>query len=193
MWFQMIVCRLIVLFVILVVLMAFIALCLAQLQIAEADRWQTEARTFINHTHIVETMRGTIEDCFGRPLAWDTACYDLAIDYRAMSLDDRWITQQALARMTADGITSRAQRRAKLVAYKAEIADLILGNPAKHSEGIAAAIARVCNIPIAEVHARMDAIRGACRCSGNRTGCSNTIATRMRKTSRPAPTTWTPA
>ncbi len=147
----MLVRRLIVIFVVMVAAVALLAVRLGQLQIAQAVHWQTEARTFIDRPHLVETTRGTIVDCNDRPVAIDTACYDLAIDYRAMSWDDRWITQLALDRLKAEGITDRAERRAKLAAYKARVNDQI--------ETIPAAIARVCGISTEELHARMDAIR----------------------------------
>ena len=139
--------------------MGLIALRLGHLQIAQALKWQAEARTFIDRPHLVETRRGTIRDRLGRVVAEDTACYDLAIDYRAMSLDDRWITQRALVRMTAAGLTSKTERRANILAYKARIADEIMGNPEQHIEGLAPAIARQCHLPLEEVRNRMEAIR----------------------------------
>jgi penicillin-binding protein 2 len=151
--------RLIILFVLVAVVMVVISLRLGQLQIAQAVKWQAEARTFIDRPHLVETSRGSILDCHGHALALDTACYDLAIDYRAMSLDDRWITQRALARLNIEGVTGRAARRAKLLAYKAQIVDQIVGNPEKGVRGIAQVVAQKCNVPIEEVVARLQAIR----------------------------------
>jgi len=150
--------RLIVLFVLLTLVMGLVALRLWHIQVNEVVHWQTEARTFIDRPHVVETTRGTIVDRTGRPVALDTACYDLAINYRALSLDDRWITQLALTRMRADGLTTRAQRRAQLHAYKDQIADQIMGNPARHMEGLAEAIARQCHLPPEEVQLRFQAI-----------------------------------
>jgi penicillin-binding protein 2 len=151
--------RLIILFVLLAFVMLAISLRLAQLQLAQAGKWQSEARKFIDRPQVVETSRGTILDRNDRPVAMDTACYDLAIDYRAMSLDDRWITQRAMARLNGEGVTGRAARRAKLLDYKAQIVDQIAGNPQKGIPGLALAIAQKCNLPIEEVVSRMQAIR----------------------------------
>jgi len=103
---------------------------LAKLQLSDAATWQGRLQKFLHHQYIIETYRGTIVDRNGRPLAQDVPSDELAIDYRAMNLDDIWITRQAIARMQASGEwaaleknpSAQLQRRDEV---KGEIADQI--------------------------------------------------------------------
>jgi penicillin-binding protein 2 len=124
---------------------------LAQLQLGQAQRWRDEAQLFIRRHQVIETSRGTIYDVRGHVIAQDEGCYDLAIDYRAMNLDDRWITQVARTRMTADGITGRQDRTAHLPEYKRKIADQIDATPTL--------LARLCGLSDEDIQERFNAIR----------------------------------
>src|SRR5262249_12979404 len=115
---------------------------LAQLQLLQAQEWRDRAQSFINRHYIIETSRGAIIDRNGRALALDKACYDLAIDYRAMNLDDQWISRQASARMTAMGIKGR-ERKERFAQIKADIAQQI--------QRIPEAISQWTGVPITEI------------------------------------------
>lgn len=147
----MLVRRLLLLMLFLVVLMVGLGARLAELQIKQSQRWKDEAQLYIRRHMIVETTRGPIVDVKGRVLAEDEGCYDLAIDYRAMNLDDRWITQVARARMTSDGITRKADRQKNLPDYKRKVADQI--------QAIPAAISKICGLSDEDVQQRYNAIR----------------------------------
>jgi penicillin-binding protein 2 len=66
-----------------------------QMQVLQVDHWRNEAADMMQHIGHTETQRGRILDRNGHPLAFDTACIDAAVDYRAISLDPRWIKEQA--------------------------------------------------------------------------------------------------
>jgi len=121
--------RLVILFVFIALGAVVLVARLAQLQLVQAQKWQTQAQTFIQRHYVIETSRGPILDRLGRVLAIDKPCYDLAIDYRAMNLDDLWITQQAVLRLNALGLKSRRDRLQKLPEIKAQIAQQILAIP----------------------------------------------------------------
>ncbi|MEI8197619.1 MAG: penicillin-binding transpeptidase domain-containing protein, partial [Phycisphaerae bacterium] len=82
---------------------------------------------------------GAIRDRYGRVLAQDVPCYNLAIDYRAMNMDDRWIEDVAVTRLKAAGIRDRRERLAQLPNAKAQVASQI--------ENIPELLARLCSLP----------------------------------------------
>src|SRR5689334_11538555 len=106
--------RLIFLFVCIVGAVTLMAARLFHLQVTQVETWRRHVAVFSNRHYIIEPTRGSILDAKGRPLALDVPCYDLAIDYRAMIGDEKWITQLAIVRMKDAGITDRAQRVQKL-------------------------------------------------------------------------------
>ncbi len=142
--------RLLILFAFLAVGVTAIGMRLAQLQVAQVKHWRDEAKTFINRHYMIPTTRGAILDCKGRYLALDQPCYNLAIDYRAMNHDDGWITEQAIARLKAEGKT-RLQRIRLLAATKRKINHEI--------NAIPAAIAKHCHVTMSKVLERFDEIR----------------------------------
>ena len=143
--------RLIILFSLLTLCAVVLLLRLGHMQVLHAQRWQDEARSFSNRHYILTTTRGVIEDRNGHVLARDEPCTDLAIDYRAMNYDDRWITRTAIDRMKARGVSDRKDRLARLPDEKAAIANQI--------DLIPTMISARCNIPIEEIKLRFDAIR----------------------------------
>jgi penicillin-binding protein 2 len=70
-----------------------------QMQVLQVDHWRSEAADMMQHIGHTETQRGKILDRNGRPLAFDAACIDAAVDYRAISLDPTWIKEQAKSRL----------------------------------------------------------------------------------------------
>jgi len=142
---------LVLLFVLLALGAAGLLMRLGQLQVAGSEGWRSKAREVAYHHFPIETSRGSIVDRKGRPVAQDEPCFDLAIDYRAMTLDDRWIEGQAIKRLKAEGVTDRKERLRRLAATKAEIVGQI--------EGIPGAIAVACHLPLEDVKATMEGIR----------------------------------
>ena len=73
----------------------------AHLQLANGDYWRMQASQTLHRQTLVEPIRGKIVDFRDRTLAEDVACIDAAVDYRAIDLDDKWLTEQALSRLNA--------------------------------------------------------------------------------------------
>src|SRR5439155_21343854 len=70
-----------------------------QLQVAQKGDWDKKAVDFGRRFDAVETSRGRILDRTGRVLASDAPCIDVAVDYRAISLDADWVKRQAQLRL----------------------------------------------------------------------------------------------
>ena len=87
--------RLVVLFILFIAGFAALGVRLAKLQLAEATVSHNKMRDFLHRHQEIETSRGQILDRNGVTLAHDVVCDDLAIDYRAMNLDDQWLTDTA--------------------------------------------------------------------------------------------------
>jgi cell division protein FtsI/penicillin-binding protein 2 len=73
----------------------------AHLQLANGDYWRKQASDTLHRQTLVEPIRGKIVDFRNRTLAEDVACIDAAVDYRAIDLDEKWLNDQALARLNA--------------------------------------------------------------------------------------------
>src|SRR3954467_14125054 len=73
----------------------------AHLQLANGDYWRKQASDTLHRQTLVEPIRGKIVDFKNRTLAEDIACIDAAVDYRAIDLDEKWLTDQALSRLNA--------------------------------------------------------------------------------------------
>jgi len=73
----------------------------AHLQLANGDYWRMQASQTLHRQTLVEPIRGKIVDFKDRTLAEDVACIDAAVDYRAIDLDEKWLTEQALSRLNA--------------------------------------------------------------------------------------------
>lgn len=150
--------RLVFLFLVLSAVALLIVARLAQLQLVQADKWQAQAESLVKRHLPIETTRGTILDRYGRVLAQDRACFDVAIDYRAMNLDDKWIRNLAVQQMLKAGVKERRQRLEQLPNEKLRIAEQI--------ENIPQMLAGLCNVPVEEIvssyqliRERMDALR----------------------------------
>jgi penicillin-binding protein 2 len=73
----------------------------AHLQLANGDYWRKQAAEAVRRRTLVEPVRGTIVDFNGNVLARDDACIDVAVDYRAIDLDEKWLKEQATSRLIA--------------------------------------------------------------------------------------------
>ena len=73
----------------------------AHLQLANGDYWRMQASQTLHRHTLVEPIRGKIVDYRDRTLAEDVACIDAAVDYRAIDLNEKWLTDQALSRLNA--------------------------------------------------------------------------------------------
>src|SRR5436190_12503574 len=73
----------------------------AHLQLAHGDYWRKQASEAVRRRTLVEPVRGRIVDFKGNVLAEDVACTDAAVDYRAIDLNEKWLTDQALLRINA--------------------------------------------------------------------------------------------
>jgi penicillin-binding protein 2 len=88
--------------VLLGIISALVALVLAraaQVQIVDGAYWREQAARTLHHTQLIEPARGAILDVKGRVIAQDAACFDAAVDYRAIVRDEAWIRQTALSRV----------------------------------------------------------------------------------------------
>ncbi|HVX87100.1 MAG TPA: penicillin-binding transpeptidase domain-containing protein [Phycisphaerae bacterium] len=143
--------RLVVLFCVIVAAFLALSLRLGHMQVSQADQWRSELDTFVHRASLIETSRGTIYDRQGVAIARDVPCYDLAIDYRAIAMDDAWIKAVAQKRLAAEKVTGRDARARRLAELQDQIADQIDAEPA--------AIARVCRLTTEDVLARYNEIR----------------------------------
>ena len=73
----------------------------AHLQLANGDYWRMQASQTLHRQTLVEPIRGKIVDFRDRTLAEDVACIDAAVDYRAIDLNEKWLTDQAVSRLNA--------------------------------------------------------------------------------------------
>ncbi len=143
--------RLVVLFVGFVGGFAALAGRLWHLQLTEAEAWRDEMQTFVHRTLPIGTSRGTIYDRTGAAVARDVACYDLAIDYRAMIKDEAWIKAEARSRLAAEKVVGRDARAKRLAELQDLISDEIDAEPA--------AIAQVCHLSADDVLAKYNDVR----------------------------------
>ena len=118
-------------------MLAFIALAvrLAVLQLGDASAARVEVVRFLHPQADIESYRGSILDRNGQVLARDVASDELAIDYRALTLDDTWLAKKAAERLRAThewgNFDSRAQRNLRLDQEKAILAARIGQIPQK--------------------------------------------------------------
>ena len=92
--------------IILTIICCFAAVMLiraVQLQVGQHKHWNDRAAESMKTTTPIETSRGRILDRNGKPLAFDAACIDCAVDYRAIALNDAWLEEQARLRMPPKG------------------------------------------------------------------------------------------
>ncbi len=143
--------RLIVLFLVLGLFGIVLMTRLSGLQLSQSDKWERQAKMFMQRHNPIETNRGTIADRLGRPVAIDEPAYDLAIDYRAMNLDDLWLTRLARKRLAVRGLTTRISQRPYLAETKEQIAAQV--------ERIPDLIAEKCNIPREQILERYQNVR----------------------------------
>ena len=86
--------------VLLVVTLALV-LRAAQVQVVQREEWQREAADTMKRTSFIDTTRGAIRDRKGRVIAFDDACVDACVDYRALALtpDLKWLKEVARERL----------------------------------------------------------------------------------------------
>ena len=143
--------RLIILFVLFVLGFAVLGMRLATLQITDARMATDHMREYLHRVQRIETSRGQILDRNGVILARDVVCDDLAIDYRAMNLDDSWLTDAARNRLKNEKFASYEERAARINDMKAALAARIDTFPD--------VIAQVCNLSKEDVLERFQEIR----------------------------------
>ncbi len=143
--------RLIFLFILFIVGFAALGFRLASLQLAGADRWQNQMREALHRHQKIETSRGQILDRYRVTLAHDVVCDDLAIDYRAMNLDDKWLTDAARARLKNEKFADAGEQLRRIAETKADIAARI--------DTLPDVISKVCNLSKEDVLERFQEIR----------------------------------
>ncbi len=124
--------RLWILFIAFLAGFAALALRLVRLQFYGVDEARARIAQFMHPQSMIETYRGTIYDRFGatipspRILARDVPSDELAIDYRAISLDDAWLGKKAIDALRASGewgrFANRTERNRRLNQVKADLA-----------------------------------------------------------------------
>lgn len=92
--------RLKILLVMLLVGVGILTLRAFHLQVIQQDHWEEEAKKSLKRANLLDTVRGTILDVKGRPIAQDVACIDACIDYRAIQSppDEAWVRTKARER-----------------------------------------------------------------------------------------------
>lgn len=124
-------------------LIGFLALGaqLCRLQISNAELWHDRMQQLIHREDPIESYRGKIVDRHGVEMAVDVPSDELAIDFRAMNLDNNWLDRAAINQMKKNGewsrFDSRQQRTARKEEVKAEIAEQISGMPARIARALA--------------------------------------------------------
>lgn len=96
--------RLKIFLTILLVVTGAMLLRAVQLQVFGRDHWQRQAVESMKRPRMIETTRGRILDARGEPIAFDEACIDAAVDFRAIvhPPDPDWMRSQAIARVRRD-------------------------------------------------------------------------------------------
>ena len=114
--------RLKVFLTVIIVLAALMIFRAIQLQMVQRARWQAKAEEAMRRWTTVDTPRGRILDRKGlRVLAYDEACIDAAVDYRAISGDPDWIKAQAIKRIpTRNETAASGQSRDQLLTDEIE-------------------------------------------------------------------------
>lgn len=143
--------RVIVIFVLVACVAMVLVLRLAHMQLAHAERWREQARLVAHRHHVIETGRGDILDRRGRVVAREEPCSDLAIDYRAVVLDDRWIAARAVALLKKEGVANRRDRIPLMADAKARVVGQI--------ERIPLALQEHCGLSAEEVREKYNEIR----------------------------------
>jgi penicillin-binding protein 2 len=147
--------RLIVLLIAFLFAFCALGVKLFKLQVSGAEYWRGVVREFVHQTHPLETYRGAIRDRNLKVLAADVPTDELAIDYRAMNYDEKWLDRTARAQLVASGewdkLKDRAQRLRRRDEVKADLVDKIDAMPET--------IAKVCGIPREEILDRFSDIR----------------------------------
>jgi penicillin-binding protein 2 len=117
--------RLWILFFAFLLAFAILALRLAQLQFGRVDDARERVAQFLHPQDTVETYRGTIVDRRGLVLARDVPSDELAIDYRAIKLDESWLNKKAIEYLRSTNewpFKIRAERNRRLEEVKADLA-----------------------------------------------------------------------
>ena len=143
--------RLITLFILFALGFLALGFRLAKLQLADAGHWQEQMQNATRRRYSIDTARGAILDRNGAVLAKDVPCDDLAIDYRAMNLDDQWLSSMALKRIASEKFENALDKRRRRDEMKKIIADQV--------DAIPEAIAQVCHVPREDILARYEDIR----------------------------------
>jgi penicillin-binding protein 2 len=145
-------------FLAVVTLVAFVLVVrAAQVQVVERRQWQDRAAETMKRSQLVETFRGRIVDCRGRPVAVDSPCVDAVVDYRVIDrqLDENWVLELARKRLRSRPGTNylaekpEAQKRLREAEIAAVKADL---------ESMWATLARVSGKPREEIDQTRNAI-----------------------------------
>lgn len=113
--------RLKILLVALVVCLSVLALRAGQLQITQHGEWDQRAKASLRRQQLTETVRGSIIDVKGRPIALDLACIDACVDYRVISdpPDDGFVRNEARRRLR--GQTEGKPRAERVALINAEV------------------------------------------------------------------------
>jgi cell division protein FtsI/penicillin-binding protein 2 len=97
-----------------------------QVQVVETDQWTAAAAEAQKRSHLIDTTRGSILDRTGKPIAVDTPCVDVCVDYRAITdpPDPKWLAERADQRLRVrsgdDYAKAPRARRRELAAVEAE-------------------------------------------------------------------------
>lgn len=143
--------RLIVLYALFVLALGLVAARLWQLQVRQGDKWRADARSFVHRHYLTDTHRGTIRDRNGAVAAIDVPAWDLAVDYRALIREDRWLTHLAIRTLKEKmKVQEREQRRKLLPKVKSELDEQLDRAPRE--------LGQLCGVSELEFNARFNEI-----------------------------------
>ncbi|MCG8458682.1 MAG: hypothetical protein MI919_20575, partial [Holophagales bacterium] len=113
--------RLLLLFAVVVVAAASLGAQLVRLTVVQGERRLADAERRLSTTQLLPTVRGTIYDRKGRPVAVDVPCSDIKVSYAVISGD--WAYQQARRQAKRENrsdwpVLSFDQREALIARYR---------------------------------------------------------------------------
>jgi len=117
---------------------------LGHLQIIQGQKYLASAEQYLRRPELLPAMRGQMLDRKGRILAVDEPCFDLCLDYRFMTADEKWISRDRrraakAARLPRDArwISARQRRIAETENLTGEQAEFVFRNRWKRTWKVA--------------------------------------------------------
>jgi len=135
---------------------------LGYLQIVQAQKLLDGAEQYLRRPELLPAMRGQILDRKGRILAIDEPCFDLCLDYRFMTADEKWISRDmreagGVARLPREArwISRRQRRIAETENLTAEQAEFVFRRRWRRTWALARRVAAEHDVDLTQAIARI--------------------------------------